>query len=90
LAKKFGLEVISLDHRKCGRSRRKPNQPSVLMNFPGMDELQGLHRGENEKGIEPQRLKQTILLVVMGFGLIQTIKESVKQMHAAGPKGLRS
>ena len=50
-AKKYGLKVVSFDQGRCGHGRRKPT--SLLTNLPGMDELQGLRCGKDEKGIEP-------------------------------------
>ena len=91
-AEKFNMKTVSFDQGKCGHSRRKPT--NLLTNLPGMDELQGLRCGKNEKGIEPlaadlpQRLKQTSSWSSWAPGLIQAIKESIKQMPAAGLKRL--
>ena len=91
-AEKFNMKTVSFDQGKCGHSRRKPT--SLLTNLPGMDELQGLRCGENEKGIEPlaadlpQRLKQTSSWSSWAPGLTQAIKESIKQMPGAGLKRL--
>ena len=91
-AEKFNMKTVSFDQGKCGHSRRKPT--SLLTNLPGMDELQGLRCGENEKGIEPlaadlpQRLKQTSSWSSWAPDLTQAIKESIKQMPAAGLKRL--
>ena len=91
-AKKYGLKVVSFDQGECGHGRRKPT--SLLTNLPGMDELQGLRCGKDEKGIEPlaadlpQRLEQTSSWSSWAPGLTQAIKESIKQMSTVGIKRL--
>ena len=84
-SEKFNMKTVSFDQGKCGHSRRKPT--SLLMNLPGMDELQGLRCGKNEPLAAdlPQRLKQTSSWSSWAPGLTQAIDQRVNQMGAGEP-----